>query len=66
MENSRISFEPSEDIRQGSVGSVNTMHRDASAASINQERVLYEAWKVSRVAEHLLLMLYTFPTSPWI
>lgn len=47
MENSRISFEPSEDIRQGSVGSVNTMHRDASAASINQERVLYEAWKES-------------------
>jgi hypothetical protein len=47
MESSRISFEPSEDMRQGSGGSVNAMHRDASAASINQERLLYEAWKVS-------------------
>ena len=48
MESSRISFEPSEDIRQGS-GSFGSLHRDASAASINQdrERALYEAWKVS-------------------
>lgn len=46
MGSSRISFEPSEDIRQGS-GSFGSLHRDASAASINQERALYEAWKVS-------------------
>lgn len=66
MESSRISFEPSEDIRQGSFGSVNMMHRDASAASINQERVLYEAWRVSRFAEHLLLMLTSVFNSPWV
>jgi hypothetical protein len=66
MENSRISFEPSEDTRQGSVDSVNMMHRDASAACNNQERVLYEAWRVSRVAERFLLMLNTVPSSHWI
>jgi hypothetical protein len=60
MENSRISFEPSEDLRQGSGGSVNAIHRDASAASINQERVLYDAWRVS-VA---VLLLTPFNSNP--
>jgi hypothetical protein len=60
MESSRISFEPSEDIRQGN-GSSTMLHRDASAASVNQERVLYEAWRVSALSiQHNLIIKTRF------